>query len=155
MTEEAIGPTADHPTDHRSSVKAELITVAALAMAVTVAIVAVRSEKVLRQQVVRMEEHVARTQVHDRLVGTTIRGGVLAFGADRPGDAIVGRTILWILDLERCPECLDELGPWTRLEALDDHAFVLALVGSPHASHLTKLRVMKRTSVLMSTRASL
>lgn len=132
--------------------KRELASIAALAMAVTVAVVAVRSERALRQQVVRMEKHVARAYVQDRLVGTTIDGAALAFGDEPPGHAIAERTVLWILDLERCPECLDELGPWTRLEKLDGHAFSLVLVGLPSPAHLTKLRVMKHTHVLVSTR---
>lgn len=101
----------------------------------------------------RMEGGFKRAQTQDRLIGTHVDVAMLIDGTTDDYAAELGkRTLLWIIDVENCAGCFDELGGWRRLEQLTDHALILLLIGKPSAEVRRGLRLFKRTVVERTTR---
>lgn len=135
--------------------KRDLLSLTALVLAASVSVVAVRSQKTLKQQMTEVEAPAVRALVQDRLTGARIDlPSLLPLESSRLL-ADQRPTVLWILDLARCPDCFDNLGPWSRLETLEDHRLVLAYIGTPTGVVKGRLRSLTTTRVFQDdTRAS-
>lgn len=94
-----------------------------------------------------------RALTHDRLIGSRIDVSSLGLDASAWAGARSGRpSILWILDLERCFGCIDELGAWSRLEQSGEFEMFLFLIGETTPAVEARLRVLRRTVVTTTTR---
>jgi len=122
----------------------EVITI--LAMAVAIGVTSITLVRNNRAQVVieQLAPKAARLQTLDRLVGSRIDLARLV-GEDNPSPQ---RPILvWVIDLERCDGCFDDIGQWVRLERLSDYDLFLLLSGMSEPGVEAQLRGLTRTLV--------
>ena len=131
----------------------ELIGIAALAMVVGFAVLAVRSENAANHEIARLEAPAARTLVQDGLIGRRIELASLAPPGELPAGLGAGPVVLWFLDMEICADCFDNLGPWSRLETLEGHRFLLVHTGTPTETVRGRLRSLTRTQVVETSPA--
>jgi hypothetical protein len=124
----------------------EAVNLLALGIALVVAIAAVRSERNLHRTVKQLEPGAQRAYVHDRLVGTRIDLDQLTERLSGE-TSLPGLAITWILDLEACADCFNNIGGWSRLERLTDYELVLFLLGEPSGRVQGQLASLTRTDV--------
>lgn len=131
--------------------KRDLLSLTALVLAASVSVVAVRSQKTLKQQMSEVEAPAVRALVQDRLTGARIDLYSLVPLESSRLLADQRPTVLWILDMARCPDCFDNLGPWSRLETLEDHRLILGYIGTPSGVVKGRLRSLTKTRVFQTT----
>lgn len=104
--------------------------------------------RVVRTEIAQLAPAARRSHAHDRLLGRVIDVGGLV-GEDRQSTAggSAGGTLLWILDLDNCVACLDEVMEWALLEGIQSYAPVLLVLGGPDENALVQLRALRRTVV--------
>lgn len=98
----------------------------------------------------RLEHAAARTYFRDALLGRRLTVDALdANLAGRP-------SILWIIDLERCPDCLRDAMAWYQLGDLN-RGFVnrVIVVGRPSIDDLRLFEAMPELAVLEASRATI
>lgn len=92
----------------------------------------------------------SRLEIHDRLIGESLNTRRLM---QDPLRLPAGRLILWIVDLDRCEGCVDDLGGWRRLESLDGvELAVLYVVESDARDPGSPFRALHETVVERVTR---
>lgn len=128
----------------------EVTGLSALALAICIAVLAVRSQKTLDQEIVRLEGPAARMLAQDRLIGGRIDLASLVPQSALRAEVDASPTVVWLLDMERCPDCFDSLGPWSRLETLEDHRFLLVYTGTPSKTAKARLRSLTTTEVIQT-----
>ena len=129
----------------------EATITAALVLAVLAIAVAWSRNSALQADLARDRASALRAQIQDRLMGTTVDLSSWTEGGERePG--LGTPTVLWVLDLDRCSGCFDQIGPWARLELLPDHNLVLLIVGEVGSAEEARLRVLRRTSIKTASR---
>lgn len=131
--------------------KRDLLSLIALVLVASVAVVTISSQRTLRQQMSEAEAPAARAVIQDRLTGARIdleslipRGSSHSTPEQLP-------AVVWILDMARCPDCFDNLGPWSRLETLGGHRFLLVYTGTPSGEVEGRLRSLTTTRVFQTT----
>jgi len=133
----------------RIGLLSEAITVVALLLALAVAGIAQRRNALLRETILQIRMSSTRAQAQDRLIGKKIDTSSLGLGRS----ATAPPMLLWIIDLDNCAGCFDDVSEWRRLERLEDHDLALLLVGKPDRSVAARLRALRKTVVAQTTRA--
>src|SRR5690606_12828766 len=129
-TERSKASVPEEPSMTRASRRAaavlrEAMAVLILTGATGLVVTARRAEQEARAQATLAEAIAFRAITHDRLVGSQLDLSVVP----STGHQGASRTVLWILDLGRCADCLHGLADWTKLSVLEDHDLHLLLVG--------------------------
>lgn len=126
----------------------EGVTVAALMVALLVAL-AYRNENArLRATLFERRVSSTRADVQDRLIGRKLDVASLGLHRMLAGADSSLPMMLWIIDLENCVGCFDDVGEWARLERVARHGFSLLLVGNMTREVEARLRGLQRTRVL-------
>lgn len=130
---------------------AELLTIGALLTCLaTVAMATSRASK-MRHAVDLASVAVSRTSVQDRLTGQVLDPG--AIHGDAKGPPVP--TVVWLLDLDRCIGCLDDIGGWRHLERAGDQSLLLVLTGTETPQTHRRLRLLQRTHVVRRDEAAI
>lgn len=129
-----------------------LVTIAALIVLVALSVGSHLRYLEARNALDRTQLGHMRATVQDRLIGSVI--DLAPIGGQAPGTSVSVRTLLWIVDLERCHGCFDSVNEWTQLERLEGYDLWLVLIGPPTADVDARLRALSKTRIRQVPRDS-
>ncbi len=112
------------------SALSEVVVLVALAACLGTAIRSIHRERVAGVHIDQLQRMASRSHVQDNLMGAQF-GSLVASNPDGP-DASKHR-LLWILDVERCLDCLKDLSPWWSLRDYPGLGREVWVVGDPSA----------------------
>jgi hypothetical protein len=126
----------------------ELFQVGALLFLLGALVWSVRREQTVTRQLGLALPSSLRSQAQDRLIGRQIDVEGLT-GTDTPKT-----HVLWILNLDACHGCLDQVAGWRLLEDVKDLDLSILLMGTRSTDADARLRVLSRTHVLQTDRST-
>ena len=126
--------------------KRDPIVVVALGLSVVLLVYSFRSQQNLERHARLLEPMAQRAYVQDNLVGKSV--DLTGLAPDLLEGDVQHTSLVWVLDFDRCRDCLENVGPWSALREIDNLELLLFVVGSPEPAMKVRLSALVGTKVM-------